>query len=47
LRHGDSLIPTSISYGLAAYDGNTELAALLRDCDRAMYARKQGRRTSN
>lgn len=47
LRHGDSLIPTGISYGLAAYDGGTELAALLRDCDRAMYARKQGRRTSN
>jgi len=45
LRHGDALIPTGISYGLSAYDGGTELPALLRDCDRAMYARKQGRRT--
>lgn len=47
LRHGDSLIPTGISYGLAAYDGCTELPVLLRDCDRAMYARKQGRRAPN
>lgn len=44
LRHGDSLIPTGISYGLSPYDGHIDLKALLRDCDRAMYSRKQSRR---
>lgn len=43
LCHGDSLIPTGISYGLAPYDGGTRLEDLLRDCDRAMYSRKQAR----
>lgn len=44
LRIGDALIPTGISYGLAHYDGATELATLLRDSDRAMYLRKHARR---
>lgn len=44
LRHGDTLIPAGISYGVSRYDGETELHTLLRDCDRAMYARKQDRR---
>jgi diguanylate cyclase (GGDEF)-like protein len=44
LRFGDALIPVGISYGLAGYDGNTDLQTLLRDCDRAMYTRKQDRR---
>jgi diguanylate cyclase (GGDEF)-like protein len=44
LRHGDNLIPAGISYGLAGYDGNSEITALLRDCDRAMYTRKQARK---
>lgn len=45
LRHGDALIPAGISYGFATYDGDTDLPALLRDSDRAMYARKQARRS--
>ena len=44
LRFADSLIPVGISYGLSDYDGSTDLPALLRDCDRAMYLRKQARR---
>lgn len=43
LRFADALIPVGISYGLSAYDGGTDLPTLLRDCDRAMYIRKQGR----
>lgn len=43
LRFGDALIPVSISYGLAAYDGKTDQAALLRLSDRAMYRRKRAR----
>jgi diguanylate cyclase (GGDEF)-like protein len=43
LRFGDALIPVSISYGLAAYDGKTDLPALLRLSDRAMYRRKRAR----
>lgn len=46
LRFGDSLIPVGISYGLASYDGNSDLHTLLREGDRAMYTRKQGRRGS-
>lgn len=46
VRHGDALIPAGLSYGFAAYDGDTDLPALLRDSDRAMYARKQARRQS-
>ncbi|WP_300299470.1 GGDEF domain-containing protein [Ferrovibrio sp.] len=44
LRHGDALIPAGLSYGFATYDGDTDLQSLLRDSDRAMYARKQARR---
>lgn len=44
LRFGDALIPVGISYGLSTYDGSTDLPSLLRDCDRAMYLRKQVRR---
>ena len=43
LRFGDALIPVSISHGLAAYDGKTDQAALLRLSDRAMYRRKRAR----
>jgi len=45
LRFGDALIPIGISYGLAAYDGATDPAALLRLSDRAMYQRKRAKRT--
>jgi diguanylate cyclase (GGDEF)-like protein len=44
LRFTDALIPVGISYGLSSYDGSTDLATLLRDCDHAMYIRKQARR---
>jgi len=44
LRFADALIPVGISYGLSSYDGSTDLPTLLRDCDRAMYVRKQARR---
>jgi diguanylate cyclase (GGDEF)-like protein len=43
LRFGDTLIPLRISHGLAAYDGRTDQAALLRLSDRAMYRRKRAR----
>lgn len=44
LRFGDALIPVGISYGLSGYEGGADLPTLLRDCDRAMYTRKQDRR---
>ena len=44
LRFADALIPVGISYGLSSYDGSADLPTLLRDCDRAMYLRKQARR---
>lgn len=45
LRFGDHLIPVALSYGLTAYDGNSELNSLLRRSDRAMYDHKQAKRT--
>lgn len=47
MRFGDQLIPLGLSYGLTAYDGNSELHLLLRSCDRAMYANKQAKRGSD
>ncbi len=47
LRFGDHLIPLAVSCGWAAYDGDSELQALLRASDRAMYASKQTKRPGN
>lgn len=43
LRFGDHLLPLGISYGWAAYDAASDLGALIRASDRAMYASKQAK----
>ena len=45
LKFGNTLIPIGLSYGLAVYDGNMAVEDLLRESDRAMYSRKQARRS--
>lgn len=45
LKFGNALIPIGLSYGLAVYDGDMAVEDLLRESDRAMYSRKQARRS--
>lgn len=44
LLYGKTRIDVGISFGLASYDANSDLPALLRDSDTAMYRHKQSKR---
>lgn len=44
MRFGDHVVPLGLSYGLTAYDAQSELNSLIRVSDRAMYDHKQTKR---